>query len=350
MKVAVCVPIDLHVHGGVEKHVLRLAEAVRKLGVQVDVFGKVPSHQNVPRTEHFEPLEALRSESYDIFHTHSGFYSYHEFKLQCSRRPRQRWVHTLHTVSLDYLFNCRDWLNWRCYYATLTEGFWSHYADRVIAVSGHVQRLACQYYHVQQEKIAVIYNGFLPTHSITASREQIRQRLRINPQQPLVLFVGRGEDKVKGTDLLTRCMNELYAEFPRLRLVAIPGSGFYPAAWLCSTGPVPHQDIPAYYRAADIFVNTSLSEGLPLTVVEAMAAGLPIVAARAGGIPEIIRHEQTGLLLRPDRSDLAVQLRRILHQPQLGETLGKNAQRAAQQLTWENLARQTLAVYESLRP
>jgi glycosyltransferase involved in cell wall biosynthesis len=104
------------------------------------------------------------------------------------------------------------------------------------------------------------------------------------------------------------------------------------------------------YAAADIFVNASLDEGLPLTIIEAMSAGLPIVAAPVGGIPEVITHNKTGLLLRSDRSDLTEKLAQLIQDVPLRERLGQTAAVAAQELTWENTAKKTLDIYQRLIP
>lgn len=74
----------------------------------------------------------------------------------------------------------------------------------------------------------------------------------------------------------------------------------------------------ALYREADIFVLPSLSEGTPRVLWEAMAAGLPIVATRAGGVPEIIQHEETGLLVSPrSAQQLAASIRRMIEDEEL---------------------------------
>jgi glycosyltransferase involved in cell wall biosynthesis len=74
------------------------------------------------------------------------------------------------------------------------------------------------------------------------------------------------------------------------------------------------RDMPEIYAASDLFVLTTWGwEGLPLTVLEAMAAGKPIVASRAGGIPEIVVEKETGLLVEPqDAAALAVALTRLV--------------------------------------
>jgi glycosyltransferase involved in cell wall biosynthesis len=79
-----------------------------------------------------------------------------------------------------------------------------------------------------------------------------------------------------------------------------------------------------------------------------MGAGLALVAAAVGGIPEVIRHDRNGLLLRLDRGDLTAQLHRLIRDAGLRERLGRQARLDARELTWNHIARRTHAVYESV--
>jgi len=82
-------------------------------------------------------------------------------------------------------------------------------------------------------------------------------------------------------------------------------------------------DIPDLMRAADVFALTSLSEAASLTLLEAMASGLPVVVTNVGGNPEIVRHEREGLLFtRGDAAGCAAAFRRFFTEPTFGEQLG----------------------------
>jgi glycosyltransferase involved in cell wall biosynthesis len=82
-------------------------------------------------------------------------------------------------------------------------------------------------------------------------------------------------------------------------------------------------DIPDLMRAADVFALTSVSEAASLTLLEAMASGLPAVATEVGGNPEIVRHDQEGLLFpRGDTTGCAAAFRRLFREPGLAARLG----------------------------
>lgn len=95
-------------------------------------------------------------------------------------------------------------------------------------------------------------------------------------------------------------------------------------------GQIP--DAAKYLKAFDIFVLPSVKEGLPYAILEAMAAGLPIVATTVGGIPEMIRSGHDGLLVAPKNpEELAGAIEKLIDQPELRELLGKNALASRQQ-------------------
>ena len=88
-------------------------------------------------------------------------------------------------------------------------------------------------------------------------------------------------------------------------------------------------DIEACLAGMDLFVLPSLNEGMGRALIEAMAAGLPVIASRVGGIPSVIDHERTGLLVPPgDAGALADALRRLLDRPEWATQLGMAASRS----------------------
>ena len=89
-------------------------------------------------------------------------------------------------------------------------------------------------------------------------------------------------------------------------------------------------DVPAYLAAADVFVHVPLWEGLGVAVIEALAAGRPVIASRVGGIPELIEDRHTGLLVPPQAPNaLAAAVAQLVHSPALAASLGRAGQRRA---------------------
>jgi glycosyltransferase involved in cell wall biosynthesis len=110
------------------------------------------------------------------------------------------------------------------------------------------------------------------------------------------------------------------------------------------------KDMPGVYRSFDIFLLPSLNEGLPMSLLEAMAAGVPVIATAVGGIPEVLNDRKTGLLVKPgDPGALSAAILLLLADPELRARLGQAAQHVVQQLySAERMAKDYCAVYRSV--
>ena len=167
-------------------------------------------------------------------------------------------------------------------------------------------------------------------------------------QKVRILFVGFLRHE-KGLDYLLKALKILSEEGINVEL-CIVGDGPYKSKLVnlaqslniadkvrfCGYLPL-GAELQEFYARADVFVLPSISEGTPRVLLEAMARGVPIVAARVGGIPDIILHEQTGLLVSPgDEQDLASAIHRLIKDKKIGEKLIENGYSFARQHTLEN--------------
>jgi glycosyltransferase involved in cell wall biosynthesis len=116
-----------------------------------------------------------------------------------------------------------------------------------------------------------------------------------------------------------------------------------------SVGEVPQSEMAAVYERADVLVNPSLSEAFGMTLLEAMSAGLPVVATRVGGIPEVVASGELGLLVPPnDVGTLASALRDVLTDEHLRNALSRNSASRAAQFAWPNVAAAYSAMLSAL--
>jgi glycosyltransferase involved in cell wall biosynthesis len=111
-------------------------------------------------------------------------------------------------------------------------------------------------------------------------------------------------------------------------------------------GPVSPPQMAALYDSSDIYLMSPNADNMPLSLLECFAAGLPIVASNAGGIPNIVEDRQTGLLFPPnDHQAMAACALRLLEEPGLAERLARNARAQCEKYAWPQIRPQWLALY-----
>lgn len=151
-------------------------------------------------------------------------------------------------------------------------------------------------------------------------------------RRDVVLFFGRIEE-AKGMPELLRAFAALRASVPDAELVCAGSGGIEAATRQAEAlgiggavrfpGWVGEAEKRAWLARASVFVLPSRAEGLPMSLLEAMAAGVPVVASAVGGIPDVVKHGVNGLLVAPgDTLDLLRAMRRLLREPQLAAALG----------------------------
>ncbi|MFK7894510.1 MAG: glycosyltransferase [Myxococcota bacterium] len=201
---------------------------------------------------------------------------------------------------------------------------------RFAAVSRDLAEFAVSGLRVSPDRIAVVPNGVSFDAPSRDARERIRAEIGVAPERSLILAVGNLYP-VKGHERLVRALSELpHAE------VAIAGRGECETALRAQAESLGltdrlhllgvRDDIPDLLAACDVFAHPSLSEGLPLAILEAMSAGRPIVASQVGGIPEAVEHARSGLLVSPSDDDaLQDALQRLTTDASKAEAFGEAA-------------------------
>lgn len=159
-------------------------------------------------------------------------------------------------------------------------------------------------------------------------------------------------------DDVLRAFGEIQGKFPRAQL-SLVGSGPTEAEMRSLAeelslsnvqfrGIVPRRQIAECYDRADIFINASILDNMPVSILEAFASGTPVVTTAAYGIPYMVEHERTGLLSAPgDWRALAHNALRLLNDPELAQRVAANAHEELQRYCWESVRPQWLAVYRN---
>jgi len=227
---------------------------------------------------------------------------------------------------------------------------------RYLPVSNNLAQRLRETLHVPTRKLQVIHNGILmePYNNNTPVDAGLRASLKGNSTRPIILTVAR-LDEQKGH----RYLLEAAVFVPEAQFVLV-GEG--PARLALeeqalSLGLGDHilflgyrSDIPELLACCDLFVLPSLYEGLPLSVLEAMAAAKPVIASAIGGTDEAVIHGETGLLVPPaDSVALANAIRIVLDEPALAQRLALNGRaRVQREFSAGQMVQRVTQVYDEL--
>jgi glycosyltransferase involved in cell wall biosynthesis len=226
---------------------------------------------------------------------------------------------------------------------------------RVITVSDAARRSYLELNLDVPDRVVTVHNG-IAAEAVTGQGRAVRAELGLDPDEFVVGIMAVLREK-KGHDVALAAISALRQRFPRLRLL-IGGDGPDRADIERLAAPLGsavtftghRDDVMAVADALDVLVHPTSVDAFPTTLLEAMAASVPVVATAVGGIPEIVEHNVGGILLDPPPKpeQLADALVALLENPQLRRQIGaRGRERYEREFTAEAWARRTRAVYEA---
>ena len=355
--------------GGITRYILSLSERLVKQGHQVVVAsggGQLASQVGAMGAVHWQcPFQTsaefsppvfwgtaqlaarLRQEPVDIIHAHTRVAQVVADRI--SRALQIPYVTTWHGI----------------YQTRLGRRFWLCAGDVTIAISELVRQHLLQDFHLPPKRIRCIYNGIDATHYAApckpAVTEEYRKRWQIPKDCPVIGGVGRlAAGRVKGFDTLLVAAYLLEKRFPDLHVLVVGDGPRRPFLEdivkrlgirnrVHFVGEV--EDIRVPFALMDLFVFTSRwPEAFGLTLVEAMAAGKPVVATKTGAVPEVIRDGLEGWLVPPDDpAAMADGALRLLTDRSLASKFRSQGQlRVREAFSLDRLAREVEAVYREV--
>jgi len=235
----------------------------------------------------------------------------------------------------------------------------SKYNDHFIAVSKSVREHIKHQQKLRDDNITVIYNGISIEPSYRdRNSAKLRRELGLSLTTPLVGFAGR-LDYDKGVDILLQASKEILKKNHQVNIIII-GDGVERRNLerLASNLGISSQvhftgfrdDIPHILSTINIFVAPARRAGFELTLTEAMASGVPIVATKCGAIPEVVADGETGILVPPeDPQAIAEAVIYLLKNPRLRKKMGSaGRKRVKEMFTVERMVAQYEELYERL--
>lgn len=288
----------------------------------------------------FKLARLIRAERPDIVHTQS--WSGIDGMMARWLSPGPRLIHSEH----GRYFSALPGESWK---SRLGRRRLYHAADAVFAVSRELGDYYCDQTGFPRERMTVIANGIDLQRLDRADPSGVRESLGISPHDFVIGTVAR-LDPIKDPLTLVEAFAHLLARAgapsPKLLIVGegsrrsiierfLDDRGLRGQAILAGL----RLDVPRLLKSMDLFVLSSLSEGMPLTVLEAMAASLPVVATRVGSLPELVEEGRTGFLVAPrDPLALAERILRLQANPGLARELGHEARlKVARQFSLERM-------------
>ena len=344
--------------GGAETMCENLTYALEKLGHSVTVVCLLP--ERTPISERMERAgirvryldkklgldlsmipkltKLFREEKPDVVHTHLNVLKYTAPAAKLAGVPRC--VHTIHNLA-DKEAEGR------------ISGIISGFAFRKglsipVALSPLVHQSIVDYYGLEAQRIPTVFNG------VPLDRCIPREAYALG-EKAILVHVGRFNEQKNHGGLL---------EAFRLLLKQRPNTEL----WLLGDGELRDQmesyarslgirdqvrflgsqeNVYPYLHDADVFVLPSRYEGMPMTVIEAMGTGLPIVASNVGGIPDMVKDGESGLLTTTAPEEIARCCTALLSDEKLRQSLGRRARTESVRFTAEEMARSYCRVYES---
>jgi glycosyltransferase involved in cell wall biosynthesis len=350
--------------GGAERQVVDLAVALRRKGYEVVVACSVAGGLSSALEEADVPVRPLlrrlakrslspayawrlrrllRSERFDLVHAH--IYASAAAAAIATLGTRLPLVITEHTEA--------SWQTWRARW--VSRGVYRR-VERIIAVSSPIRRRLIERDGVRPDLITIVPNAVMsaaetPSNQAPPLPAELRDR-------PLVGVVSRLQPE-KGVANFLEAAARVAPSFPGTHFV-VAGDGplrqeLAALAEDLDLGSRVHflgfrSDASALMQSLDVVVVPSLTEGSPLVTLEAMAAGVPLVASAAGGIPDQVRHGKEGLLAPPgDTEAIADALIDLLRDPAYARSLGEaGRQRATSEFSHKTMVQQIENVYREV--
>lgn len=293
----------------------------------------------------------------DIIHVHSPF-TMGRVGLHYARRYHLPILFTYHTLYDQYVHYVPVAQDLAREMAVKFSNHFCNQCDHIVVPTTEVEGILKGY--DIRTPLSVIPTG-VPLHRFQSpANNWLRERYPIPPDHKILLFVGR-LSKEKNLEFLIESFQLIRNKMPCTTLVLTASGpleqelkmlatrlGLSLERDVIFTGALPFDTLVQVYYASDLFVFSSMTETQGLVLVEAMAAGLPVVAVRAYGVRDMVNHGVNGILTGENREEFASAVVQVLQDRKVYGYLKQNALLQARSLSSENMALQLEEIYRNL--
>lgn len=291
---------------------------------------------------------------FDVIHSHLFGHLHFFLSALAAKLSRTRHIHTTHCPWTDANRSTAGRFG-----VVISYNLFSRLAlamtDKIIAITpweyGFIKRFGGQ-----KEKIVNIPNGMSEEFFVKARKNDFRKKNGIKENDKLILFFGR-LSVTKAPDKFVEIAKIILKKRKDcVFLIVGPDEGLKEKvkkmigdekAIILLDAIRDRKEVIKMYQSADVFVLPSYREGLPLTLFEAMACGLPIVATPVNGIPYEMKDKENGFLVKyGDNEKFSERIIQLLENKKLREEIGKKNLEKAKEYNWDKIAEKTMEIYK----
>lgn len=309
-----------------------ITDRLEKAGVHIEYLNKKPRFD---ASIIFKLVKLFKREKPDVVHTH--IYASKYGLIAAVLAGIEKKVHTVHNVAQKEQGNLGKKVN----------SFMYKYFNVVpVALSQEVRKSISDVYRLQEDSVPTVFNGIDLSKCITKTNYKVNKIFTI-------LHIGRFM-KVKNHETLIRAFATFVKKHPCSKLQLLgEGEMFDEMQNLAKTLDVADKveflglqsNVYPFLHKADIFCLPSEYEGVPMTLIEAMGTGLPIIASKVGGIPDMLTNNEDALLIKPTSDELNEAMERLYQSDTLREEFGKKVKKKAIVFSSEEMAKRYERIY-----
>lgn len=309
-----------------------ITDRLEKNGIKIHYLGK---KNGLDISSIWKLRKLLKLESPDVIHTHRYIIEYAvpaSIGLHIKRK-----IHTVHNIASKELPKS---------VRKLCRLFYKFLGVTPVALSDIIQDSIVEEYKLNKDKVPVAFNGVPLEKCVIKKSYSLGKTVdvlhvgRFSEQKNHVALV---EAAIKVHSIKNNVRFLLVGDGPLKndisQLIKEKGAD----GFIIECGKT--DNVFQYMQSADIFCLPSKYEGIPMTLIEAMGSGLPIVASRVGGIPDMITDGKEGLLCTPDADDIAIKIEQMIEDDSLREACGKCAFAKSAQFSSKTMAEKYIEIY-----
>ena len=300
-----------------------------------------------------------QKKDFDIIHSHVFGHVHYVLAALAAKLTKAKHIHTTHCPWSDAKRSAMGNIGLFVSYNIFSR-FAAKLTDKFIAITPWEIEFIKKY-GGREDKIKVIPNGMIKEFFKKIKNNKFKKKHKIPAKDKLVLFFGR-LNVVKGPDHFVRIAKIILKNRKKKDVTFVirgPDEGMRDKvrsligkekSILLLPETRDRMEIIEMYQAADVFVLPSYREGLPLTLFEAMAADLPVVAAPVNGVPYEMKEPENGFLIPYGKNKkYAEKIIELLDKPKLRRKIAKNNLKKARNYKWDNISKETLKLYKSAK-